>query len=166
MNVLTKVADFFTGGIGETILDGVKAYFPPSMTDTEKATMELAIKEETRKATEAANKAWAEERQQLTDRIKSLEGTASDLLQAGWLGRIILFFRGCQRPVWGFATLYMDACYFSGKWGEFTAQQESAIYLINALVLGFLVGERALTNAWPVGEKMMDRKAEKKTSTN
>ena len=39
MNVLTKVADFFTGGIGETILDGVKAYFPPSMTDTEKATM-------------------------------------------------------------------------------------------------------------------------------
>ncbi|WP_230413519.1 hypothetical protein [Zooshikella ganghwensis] len=60
----------------------------------------------------------------------------------------MLFLRGAQRPVWGFATLYLDLCWFA-TW-QLTVQQETALTLINVLVLGFLFGERAIKNVMPL----------------
>lgn len=89
-------------------------------------------------------------------RIAELEGTASDLTKFGLLGRLVVFVRGCQRPVWGFATLYMDFMWFSGRWAELSQQQESAFWIINLLVLGFLFGERAIKNLMPLITTMIE----------
>ena len=63
--------------------------------------------------------------------------------------------------VWGFAVLYADMMWFSGKWGVMTAQQESALWVINLLVLGFIFGERAVANLAPVISDMMSRRGGK-----
>lgn len=95
-------------------------------------------------------------------RIREMEGTASDLKSAGALGKVVLFLRGVQRPLWGFSLLYLDFMVFSGKWelqpslGGIAASVagnlpslESTFWMINMLVLGFLFGERALKNILP-----------------
>jgi hypothetical protein len=155
MNLLTKVADFFTGGLGSTIVDTVKDYFPPSMSDLEKAELAARIKDAADKqANEAArlvNAAQAE----FNLRIKDLEGTAKDLNNVRFVGPIVIFLRGCQRPVWGYATLYMNFMVFSGRWPQLSEMQESALWVINLLVLGFLFGERAIKNIMPLIERLV-----------
>ncbi len=88
-----------------------------------------------------------------------MEGTEKDLLQIPVLGRIMLFLRGCQRPIWGFVILYIDLCVFSGKW-ELTegSTTESAFWVVNALVLGFLFSERAVKNVMPRVDSMIKAK--------
>lgn len=111
-------------------------------------TKELEIKEQA-----------AEAEQRFNDRIKALEGTASDLNQAGWPGRIVLFLRGLQRPVWGFLTLYLDIQVFSQAWKiEEGSLQETAFLAINVLVLFFLFGERAVKNVMPFVSKYLEKR--------
>lgn len=147
---LSKAADFFSGGLGAAIVDGVKSYFPPSMSDHEKAELSIRISDAANKqANEAAkitNKAQAE----FNQRIKDMEGTANDLKSIPFIGPIVIFLRGCQRPVWGYSTLYMDYMVFSKEWKLLTETQESALWVINLLVLGFLFGERAIKNIMPL----------------
>ena len=100
----------------------------------------------------------ADAERQVTERISLLEGTATDLRSVPIIGPIMLFMRGAQRPVWGFAVLYADMMWFSGKWGVMTPQQESALWVINLLVLGFIFGERAVANLAPVISDMMSRR--------
>jgi hypothetical protein len=157
-NFLAKVGDFLTGGLGEKIVDGIQAYFPPDMSPTEKANLELAVKQQATTAALALHQAAQEERQQFNERVKQLEGTASDLQQFGFLGKVIVFLRGCQRPVWGYLTLYMDLMWFSGKWHDMSELQESAFWVINVLVLGFLFGERAIKNVMPMINQFIERK--------
>ena len=96
--------------------------------------------------------------QQFYDFINEHEGTANDLRQAGLLGRVILFARGCQRPLWGFFVMYIDFMWFSGAWKiEKDTQTEFALTVINLLVLGFLFGERAIKNIMPLYEKYMSK---------
>ena len=159
MNVFNKVADFLSGGLGETIVKGVKAYFPPSMSDSEKANLEMAIKNQTQAALVEIRQLAQQEREQFNNRIKELEGTASDLARFGFIGSMIIFLRGCQRPVWGYLTLYMDLMWFSGKWGVLTDLQQSAFWIINLLVLGFLFGERAIKNLMPMITEMLKQKS-------
>jgi hypothetical protein len=96
-----------------------------------------------------ANKVLNDAAAQLDKRIAEQEGTAADLKTIPVLGHILIFARGAQRPVWGFATLYMDF-----KWlfepGTFTEQQQTAMIVINILVLGFLFGERTIKNLEPL----------------
>ena len=158
MGLLSKIGNFLTGNLGGKIIDGVKEYFPPSMSDKEKADLELAIKRATDEHEIKLLTIAAEQDAEFNERIKEMEGTAKDLKQFGWLGRLIIFLRGCQRPVWGFITIYMDIMWFSGKWPEMTQQQESALWMVNVLVLGFLFGERAIKNGMPVITKFMEAK--------
>lgn len=110
---------------------------------------ELAIEEE-----KIAN----ERESELNDRIKSLEGTASDLKQFGWIGSVVVFLRGLQRPVWGFGTIYMDFMVFSGKWKiPDDDQLKSAFWIINLIVLVFLFGERAIKNVAPLIKEFFDK---------
>lgn len=155
MSVLGKITDFLSGGLGSSIVDSVKEYFPPSMSEQEKAELSLRISnaadQKEIKLMQLAN----ESEKEFNDRISELEGTAQDLKSIWLLGPLVIFIRGCQRPVWGFSTLYMDYKVFSGSWGTLSEYQEQSLWIINLLVLGFLFGERAIKNLLPLIERII-----------
>lgn len=149
MKLLSKVADFVGGSLFKEIKETAMAYFPPDMTPQQKAEAELALTEALNERQLQANKMLTDAAAQLDKRISEQEGTAKDLAQMPILGRAILFLRGLQRPVWGFATLAMDWKWFFGT-HTFTDQQQTAMIVINVLVLGFLFGERTIKNLEPL----------------
>jgi len=141
--------DLFTGGLVGELIDLGKSYFPPDLSPEQKQQYELDMQKiMATKAIEAA-KIEAQMDQEFNSRLKEMEGTASDLKTIPFLGPMMIFMRGCQRPIWGFATLYMDFYTFSGKW-VLDDQDKSALWVINLLVLGFLFGERAIKNVMPL----------------
>jgi hypothetical protein len=160
MGFMTKVADFFAGGTVSTIADVVEKYFPPSMTDGEKATLQMQIQnaEHAREKDllQLANEADAE----FNQRIRDLEGTASDLKSIPIIGPVLIFARGAQRPVWGFATLFLDYQVLSKAWDIMgDPQLKAMLFAINLLVLGFLFGERAIKNVAPLLGEYFAKKA-------
>lgn len=157
MSFFTKVTNFLTGGIGGKIVDKVLAQFPDKLSEADKATIQAAVTEATREHEKELLQLAHQQDVEFNQRIKDMEGTAKDLQQFGWLGRIVVFFRGMQRLVWGYGTLYINFMWLSGKW-ELEAQQESTMWVINILVLGFLFGERAIKNVMPVITEMMKQK--------
>lgn len=159
MSLLDKVANLFGGGLVDSVLKTVEKYLPPDLSPTEKAAMELELQKLAFEKQKQADAIMADAEKRVTERISLLEGTATDLRAIPWLGPIMLFLRGAQRPVWGFAVLYSDLMWFSGKWGTLTQQQESALWVINLLVLGFIFGERAVANIAPIiGDILARRK--------
>jgi hypothetical protein len=152
-----KAISGFLGEGDNSVLGVVKSYFPPSMTETEKAELSIKIKNAEASRDIKLQQLVNESTQQFNDRTKQMEGTASDLKTIPYVGGFIIFLRGCQRPLWGFATLYFD-----NKWlfstQEFSDRQEMAFIVINVLVLGFLFGERAVKNLMPLIMKVLDKK--------
>lgn len=141
----------FTGGLSDRVMGMIEDVVPGGLDPTQRAKLKEKIEEETTKREQAAHDAASQAEQNLTNRIKELEGTASDLKTIPLIGTVIIFLRGCQRPVWGFATLYMDFMVFSKTWPLVpNSMQETAFWTINFLVLGFLFGERAIKNVMPV----------------
>ncbi|HAS88284.1 MAG TPA: hypothetical protein DCS48_03125 [Desulfovibrio sp.] len=152
---------FGKGGLGSTIVETVKDYFPPDMSEADKMKAQMKIKAVAdRKEKEMMTMAMQADKD-LTDRIAKLEGTAQDLKQLPVVGRFIIFARGCQRPLWGFATLYMDFLWFTA-W-KLTEKQETALCIINLLVLGFLFGERTIKNLEPLMMKIFGNPARGKS---
>ena len=149
MSILSKLTDFVGGSLFKEIKEGVMSYFPPDMTPQQKADAELKLQEFLHQKQIDANNILNESANQLNQRINEQEGTAKDLKTIPILGSIIIFLRGVQRPLWGFATLYMDNKWFFGN-GTFTEQQQTAMIVINILVLGFLFGERTIKNLEPL----------------
>ena len=158
MSVFSKVADFLSDGIGSKVVDAVIDYFPPSMSAPEKAKLSLVIQQQTDNQANIAAKLVIEAQAEFNKRLNEHEGTAKDLRAIPYLGALIIFARGCQRPLWGFATLVMDYNIFSSHWTLVPGTQESAFWLINFLVLGFLFGERALKNVMPFIMQFMQLK--------
>lgn len=97
----------------------------------------------------------------LTDRIAQLEGTAADLKAVPILGQAMLFARGAQRPIIGYAVMWLDYQVFSGtyKVGLSGEMLSNLFFLINVLVLAFLFGERAVKNLAPLITDMMNARA-------
>lgn len=145
-----KVLGVLGGGLASTIMDGIKSYFPPDMTEEQKAAVSLEIQKIELQKQSDLSKAIAESEKLINERIAQNEGTAKDLLSLPFIGRVVIFARGCQRPVWGFATLWADMNWFSGVWVNLSEKQEAALLAINILVLGFLFGERAVKNLMPI----------------
>ena len=155
MSLLSKVTDFVGGSLFKELKEGVMAYFPPDMTPQQKAEATLNVERFIHEKEVAANKVLSEAAVQLDKRIAEQEGTAKDLLAMPVLGRLVLFLRGLQRPVWGFSVLVMDFKWFFGDEGSaFDEQQQTALIVINTLVLGFLFGERAIKNLEPLITKV------------
>ncbi|MEQ8548755.1 MAG: hypothetical protein RIC03_12635 [Cyclobacteriaceae bacterium] len=139
------------GGIGGKIIDGIQDYFPAKLDEAEKANLKIKIQESAHAIEMSIAENTLKVYQEFNDRIKQMEGTASDLQQFGWLGKIVVFLRGAQRPMWGFAVMYMDFMIFSNRWQLVDgSQKENAFWIINFLVLGFLFGERAIKNIIPL----------------
>ena len=157
MNVFKAIGKAFsgvTGGFVNKAIDLVTDYIPDPAAKAEiKAklqTLEIEMQKQINQATHEA----AED---LNNRIAQQEGTAKDLMSLPFIGRIIIFARGSQRPIWGYATLYFDWQLFSNKL-DLTAEQTQLLWIINFLVLGFLFGERAIKNIMPLVVKMIDAK--------
>jgi hypothetical protein len=172
MSIFEKLIDFVSGGVGGKIVESVAAHFPPSMSEKDREQMKLVVAQASRQYELELLKIAQKEQEAFNSRVKDLEGTAADLKSSGLPGRIILFLRGAQRPIWGFAVLFMDFMVFSGQWklvgttGVKDAAEavkmtsaisnfdlQSAFWIINFLVLGFLFGERAMRNVMPFFQK-------------
>lgn len=162
MTVLSTIASIFTGGasdgaesLGTGIVKAIEDYFPPNMTPAEKASIQLAADNfGLQKQIQLAALTTAAEKE-VDDRIAMYEGSASDLKAVPILGPLMLFLRGAQRPVWGFATIYIDYAVFSGLWKLTDPTVQNAFWILNTLVLGFLFGERAVTNIMPYVTNMV-----------
>lgn len=148
-DIFTSIANVATGGLAKEIISKVSEYFPPDMTPEQKATVELELNKLEFEREKATNNAIEAAEDSINKRIEIYEGTAKDLLAIPILGAIILFLRGSQRTIWGFATIYFDY-----KWLVenliLSEQQQTALIIINLLVLGFLFGERAVKNLAPL----------------
>jgi hypothetical protein len=136
-------------------MDVVKTYFPPEMSPEKRAEMQLALGRLELERERATNDAIRDSEQAINERIRAYEGTASDLSSLPLLGPLMLFLRGAQRPIIGYATIWLDYQVFSGAWELAPGQQESAFWVINLLVLGFLFGERAVKNVAPLLTNLM-----------
>jgi len=153
MSILASITNFMGGSIFKEIKEGIMSYFPPDMTPVQKAELELKMNDLLHKKQLEANRILEEAAKQLDKRISEQEGTAKDLREIPIFGSIIIFLRGVQRPAWGFAAMYMDYIwFFSG--GTYTEQQQTAMIIINVLVLGFLFGERTIKNLEPLITKV------------
>jgi len=162
MSFVSKIMDFFGGGIVSTITDTVKEYFPPSMSEAEKAELAARIREAEHKREVQLMELAVEADKEVTRRAAELEGTAADLKALPVVGSFIIFIRGCQRPLWGVFTMYLDWQVFSGGWQvQLSAEQGGwtphglAFWSVNLLVLGFLFGERTVKNLLPLVTQFM-----------
>lgn len=174
MSFFTKIMNIVSGGVGEKIVDTVKEYFPPSLSEGERMKLEEAIRKSAREHEETLLKLAQEEQAQFDQRIREMEGTAKDLEQFGVVGKIIVFLRGLQRPIWGFFVLYLDyQVFIRNKWPDVAMTQgaqangldfQSAFWIINFLVLGFLFGERAMRNVLPLLQQKMGGKPDATTT--
>ena len=159
MNILTTITDFLAGGTVKTVLDTVKDYFPPSMSDKEKAEMSLIISNAEHQKEKEILVLVNEADKEFNQRLRDLEGTASDLKSIPFFGTIVIFLRGVQRPIWGFFTLYADFMALSKTWNiTDDPQLKAMLIVVNVLVLGFLFGERAIKNLMPFIAQMFGGK--------
>ncbi len=150
MDLFGKITDLLAGGTVKTIVDTVKDYFPPSMSDKEKSELSLAISNAEHQREKEILQIANETDREFNDRIKAMEGTAADLKSVPIFGTLIIFLRGTQRPIWGFFTLYADFMALSKTW-DITGdpQLKAMLIVVNVLVLTFLFGERAVKNVMP-----------------
>lgn len=144
-----KITSFLSGNLFGEIKDTVMAYFPPDMNPQQKAEAELKIQAFLHQKEMDTNRLLEEAAKQLDKRIAQQEGTAKDLKELPIIGRVVLFLRGLQRPLWGFFTMYLDYIWFTAS-PTYTEQQQTALIVINVLVLGFLFGERTIKNLEPL----------------
>lgn len=151
--ILSGITNFIGGGLFKELKETFMAYLPPDLSPEQKAQIELKMQDSLNEKQRAADIALSEAASQLDKRISDQEGTASDLKTIPILGTLVIFLRGCQRPVWGYATLWLDTQWFFGTY-TLTDKQNLALVLINVLVLGFLFGERTVLNLQPLIEKV------------
>lgn len=162
MTIFTNILSALTGGgsdaagsLGTGLVKAIEDYFPPNMTAEQKANIQLAADNfALQKTIQLAALTDAAEKE-MDSRIAMYEGSASDLKAIPILGPVMLFMRGAQRPVWGFATIYIDYAVFSGLWKLTDPTVGNAFWILNTLVLGFLFGERAVTNIMPYVTNMV-----------
>jgi len=161
MGILSGVINSLTGNLGSEVIGAVEKYFPPEMSAEQKAAAALEIDklafEKSKQATEAQQAAEKE----IDSRIAMYEGTASDLKSIPYLGAILLALRGSQRIAWGYACILLDYNVFSGTWNLADPIIKNSFWIVNFLVLGFLFGERAVTNILPFVTEMLKAKTGK-----
>lgn len=158
MSFFEKLAEIATGGLAKEIFGAVKDYFPPDMPPEKVAQLELAAKNLELQKSREFSEAQANAERALNERIAMYEGSASDLKAVPYIGSLMLLVRGAQRPLWGFATMWIDFQVFNGSWKLTDPLIANAFWVVNFLVLGFLFGERAVTNIMPFVTNMIQTK--------
>ena len=156
MGIFTTIASALGGPIFGGVKDLINEYFPPDMSEEDKAKINLKIMEMEYQKKIEIQKLLADAEKSLNERIAQQEGTAHDLKQLPVVGRLVLFLRGLQRPLWGFFTMYLDFNWFINS-PTHNEQQQTALIVVNVLVLGFLFGERAVKNLEPLITKVFGK---------
>lgn len=154
MNVLAEIGNFLTGGIAEKLFDAVEKHFPPEMSEAQRLAARLEAQKLDHEHQLEGQRLQIENERAITERVKELEGTVKELKTIPLIGPVVIFTRAMQRQIWGYGTLYIDFMWFSGAW-KMDEQQQSAMWVINLLILGFLFGERAIQNLAPLISDMM-----------
>lgn len=157
MSIFDRLTQIVGGSLFKEAKEIVMAYWPPELSPEKKIEMQAKLDELELNKSRQLYEAMADAERRVTERITLTEGSAQDLRAMPVVGPLVLFLRGLQRPVWGYATLYGDAMWFMGRW-QLSEQQESALWVINFLVLGFLFGERAVQNVAPLIADVMSRR--------
>lgn len=157
MSFLAKLTEIVGGSLFKEAKEVVMAYWPPEVSPEKRLELQAKLNDIELEKSRQLDQAIADAETRLTERIALTEGSAQDLRALPVIGPMVLFLRGLQRPAWGYATLYGDAMWFMGRW-NLNAQQESALWVINFLVLGFLFGERAVQNVAPLIAELMKNK--------
>lgn len=155
--MLKEIASFLTGGFGVKLLDTVKGYFPPSMSDKEKTDLELVIMKATQ-AQEVQLLALAQSADaEFYSRIKDMEGTAAEIKGIPFIGPAIVVVRSMLRPFISIFVVLLDYQIFSGAWA-WNVELKPVFVALNILVLGFWFGERMVKNVMPLFTKFMESK--------
>ncbi len=160
MSILKDIGNIFTGGVSglaNKIIDTAVGFFPPSMSEADKANAKLALKELAHKEELELLNATNEATQLFNQRIKDYEGTANDLKSIPFVGAIIIFLRGAFRPMFAYAMAFVDIKVFSNAWVIPEGNIESVFWIVNLLVLGFFFGERALKNILPLLKEFLKK---------
>ncbi|MND20840.1 hypothetical protein D3C76_48220 [compost metagenome] len=157
MSILGKIGDLVGSSLFKEAKEVIMAYWPPEVPPEKKLELQARLNEIELTKARQIDQAIAEAEQRITERIAMTEGSAQDLRAVPVVGPLVLFLRGLQRPIWGYATLWADAAWFMGLW-KLNDQQESALWVINFLVLGFLFGERAVQNVAPLIAEIMAKR--------
>jgi hypothetical protein len=157
VSFLAKLTEIVGGSLFKEAKEVVMAYWPPEVSPEKRLELQAKLNDIELEKSRQLDQAIADAETRLTERIALTEGSAQDLRALPVIGPMVLFLRGLQRPAWGYATLYGDAMWFMGRW-NLNAQQESALWVINFLVLGFLFGERAVQNVAPLIAELMKNK--------
>lgn len=157
MSFLTGLTNILGTSLFKEVKDVIKEYWPPDVSPKERLEAQIRIDAAETAKLQQINAALAESERMITERVTLLEGSAQDLRAIPLIGPVVLFLRGLQRPLWGYGTMYADCMWFMGRW-PMSDQQESALWVINFLVLGFLFGERAVQNVAPLIADMMSKR--------
>ena len=157
MKLLSKLTSFVGGSLFKELKETITQYFPPDITPLQRAELECRMTEFLHQKELEANRILNDAAAQLDKRIAEQEGTAQDLKGVPIVGTLVLFLRGLQRPVWGFFTMWLDFHWFTTSPG-YDEQQQTALMVVNTLVLGFLFGERTLKNLEPLIVKVFGAK--------
>ena len=150
MSVLAGIGKFLSGGTGKEVVGFIRDRFPAKLSEAELMQLEQEAdrmdKDHEAKLLEFA----AQQDQVFNERTILMEGTAKDLQQFGILGKIVVFLRGLFRPVFAYFTMYLDFLWFTGDTSGWTDQQNTAMIVINIIVLVFFFGERSVKNLLPM----------------
>lgn len=157
MNLLANLGDLLGSSLFKEVKETVMAYFPPEIGPEKRLELQMRMDEAEARKREQIAAAMADAERAITERVTLVEGSAQDLRAIPVVGPIVLFLRGLQRPLWGYGTMYADAMWFMGRW-PMNEQQESALWVINLLVLPFLFGERAVQNVIPIIAEFMEKR--------
>ncbi len=154
-----------SSGLGKTLSDTLSPVFTAAaLTLEQKDIITSAISDIARQYEIKLLEIAKEQDEQISEKIKELEGTERDLQAGSWLGSFLRLLRGSQRLVWGYAVLFFDFMVFSGSWNLASLTKQfgtdastvvgeniiSAFWVINLLVLAVLFGERAIINLLPI----------------
>lgn len=150
-NAITGAVDFFTGGVGTKIVKEISGIFKENdIPPEQKRIFDLKALEIGHKYDLQQQEFLLKTEQAFNQRIKDMEGTANDLKSIPYIGAIVIFLRGLQRPLWGFFTFYADWKIFASEWTLPDERLYTLLLVINILILAFLFGERAIKNVMPL----------------
>jgi len=174
MSIFTTIKNLFnntSSDLTTKVINTTKDYLPIDMPDKSKMDLNLAISEEVKRHEMNLLEQAHIETVEFNNRLKETEGTASDLLQAGFPGRIMLFLRGAQRIIWNMSILVIDLIWlftdkiqltmiqvpdpdYPGRLisvaDPITAAKLTVLVTLNMLAISFLYGERAFKNLTPM----------------
>ncbi len=152
------------------IADDLVTTFPESLSEQDRKEIALRVENSLTQKFCDLKIAKIEVKNDVEDKFEKVSQATKDLEKIPFFGKIGLFIRGMQRPIWGMALLYIDLQVLSGAWPlankvsevavatattALSSSIESTFWLINLLVLGFLFGERAVKNVMPMINKRM-----------